>query len=317
MNVRYRWSSLVVESRIELPELPRARSARVDVRFDSRVVVARRPAARWSHRWRLPDGTSWLSIGWIGGERLLRFGRLADFIVSSDGRSVRCEASAGTAPDTIRHLLLDQVLPAVAGGERRFAIHASAVAIDGAAVAFLGRAGRGKSTLAAAFGLRGAPIVTDDCLMITWSAARVVAIPTYPSIRLWPAAVARLGARVSSTERVAQYSPKLRVGRDNAAGLRFHERPLPVARLYLLEQLRRTGSPRIVALSRRDSYIELMKFRFRLDPRDRASLHRECDQLVRVAAAVPVARLHMPRGFDALADVRKAVYADMRTMAGR
>jgi hypothetical protein len=301
---------LVVDSAVPLPELRRAASSRADFRFDMSVVAARRSRIAWSHRWLQPDGASWLSIGSIDGDRLLRFARLADFIVSSDRRSIRCEAAPDATPETIRHLLLDQVLPALAGGPRRFGIHASAVAINGAAVGFLGRSGRGKSTLAAALGVRGAPIVTDDCLMLTWSASRIVAVPTYPSLRLWPDAAARF-ATTADTARVAQYSPKLRVGNGNAAGLRFRHRPIRVGRLYLLERSRRR-CPQIVPLSSRDSYIELMTFRFRLDPRDRSQLRHECDQLVRVAGAVPVARLQIPSGLARLSEVRDAIMADLR-----
>jgi hypothetical protein len=313
--MRYRWSSTVIESRMVLPELRPCRSAAVEVRFTHQTVERLRRCTSWSHRWRLPDGTTWLLIGSVGRRRLLRFRRIADFIVSRDGRSIRCEAPLTTAPDTIRHLLLDQVLPALASG-RRFCIHASAVAIGGAAVAFLGRTGSGKSTLAAAFGLDGASIVTDDCLLLSRSHSRLIAVPTYPSLRLWPAAGARLGT-LSTGTRVAQYSPKLRIGRENAAGLRFCERPLEVARLYVLDRTGATRSPQIVPLSPRDSYIELLKFRFRLDPRDRASLVRECDQLAAMVGEVPVARLQIPFGFGALPGVRAAVLADLREASGR
>jgi hypothetical protein len=309
---RYRWSSIVIQSRTPLPELGRCDSAPASLRFECRATGQPRRTGPWSHRWVLPGRARWLSIARSDEGHVLRFERLADFMVSADGRAIRCEAARTTSPETIRHLLLDQVLPAIASGEGRFGVHASAVAIEGAAVAFLGRAGRGKSTLAAVFGLRGAPVVTDDCLILDLSRTGVVAVPTYPSLRLARETIDRLGARVRRPAEVAQYSSKLRLGTDNVAGVRFRRRPLPLGRLYLLERGRGSASPRIEPLTRRQSYIELMKFRFRLDPRDPIALGRECDQLVRIAHAVPLARLQMPSDFAALPDVLGAILADIR-----
>jgi hypothetical protein len=311
-RARYRWSSLVIESATPLPELPRCDSTPATLRFTC-ATSPRLPRIRgWSHRWCLPNRERWLSIARTSAGYVLRFEGFADFVVSPDARTIHCDAIPATTTATVRHLLLDQVLPAVASGEHRFGVHASAVAIDGAAVGFIGRTGRGKSTLAAAFGLYGSPVVTDDCLLLALSPSGVVALPTYPSLRLSQETVSRLGASLHRPTRVAQYSSKLRIGRDGIAGVRFRRRPLPLARLYLLERRRGSAAPRIVPLSRRQSYMELMKFRFRLDPRDPDALRRECDQLVRTAHAVPLARLQVPFDLEALPDVRRAVLADVR-----
>jgi hypothetical protein len=311
-RARYRWASVVIESAVPLPELRRCDSAPPDLHFDSCPERQPPAATTWVHRWLLPNRVRWLSIATVGAERLLRFERLADFVISADGRAIRCGARRTTTPETVRHLLLDQVLPAIVPGERRFSVHASAVAIAGAAVAFLGRAGRGKSTLAAAFGLAGAPIVTDDCLIVELARDGAIVVPTYPSLRLSPATLERLGASCRRLRRVAQYTSKLRLGTDDGAGLRFRHQPISLSRLYLLERDRRARRPRIVPLSRRESYIELMKYRFRLDPRDQAALRHECDQLASIARLLPLARLLVPSGFAALPLVRDAVLADIR-----
>ncbi len=120
------------------------------------------------HEWTLPDGTRWASIAKGRGEHVLRFRRFAEFIVSEGGRSVRWRALAATRPDTIRHLLLDQVMPALASEHSLIGLHASAVVVDGQGIAFAGPASRGKSTLAASFALDGHAVVTDDCLMLQW-----------------------------------------------------------------------------------------------------------------------------------------------------
>jgi len=310
---RYRWSWLAIESTTPLPELTRCDGLPSALHFTCETAPRLPAVAGWSHRWLLPNGRRWLSIARTSAGLVLRFGALADFVVSSDARSIQCKATPATSAATVRHLLLDQVLPAVVSCEHRFGVHASAVAVNGAAVGFLGRAGRGKSTLAAAFGLRGSPVVTDDCLLLSVSSAGVVAMPTYPSLRLSRDTVRRLGAHARRTTRVAQYTSKVRVA--EIPRVRFRRRPLPLARLYLLERERRSA-PRIVPLTGHQSYMELMRFRFRLDPYDRVALRQECDQLVRIAHTVPLARLHVPSDLSALPDVRRAVLADVREARG-
>ena len=45
-------------------------------------------------------------------------------------------------------------------------LHASAVAVDGIGLAFVGQSGRGKSTVAALMCVDGAELVTDDVLTV-------------------------------------------------------------------------------------------------------------------------------------------------------
>ena len=63
-------------------------------------------------------------------------------------------------------------------------LHASAVARDGEAVAFVGRAGQGKSTMAEFCRSRGYDVLTDDVLSVRLEEGEVWAYPSYPFIRL-------------------------------------------------------------------------------------------------------------------------------------
>jgi hypothetical protein len=87
------------------------------------------------------------------------------YLVSPDGRHVACAPPAGPAWRWER-LVLAQVLPLAAVLRGFDVLHASAVALGGQAVAFLGASGTGKTTLASRIVARGAPLVTDDVLAI-------------------------------------------------------------------------------------------------------------------------------------------------------
>ncbi|MDX9982485.1 MAG: hypothetical protein RBU25_20865, partial [Lentisphaeria bacterium] len=110
------------------------------------------------HDCQLPDGDITLSLARSAFGFLLRFPDRTDFLVSEDGLNIRCRPAADATPDTIEHYYWDQVLPRVMSHQGHVMVHASAVAIDHRAVAFIGETGYGKSTLAAAFGRQGAPM---------------------------------------------------------------------------------------------------------------------------------------------------------------
>jgi hypothetical protein len=306
---RYRWASLVIESDVPLPELPAAGRQRTPDVVVSRAPVRVSKAVRARcHVWRLPDGTRWASVAKGDGEHVLRFRHFAEFAVANRGRSIGWRAPATTRPETIRHLLLDQVLPAVAFDHAFVGLHASAVVVGGEGVAFAGPTSRGKSTLAASFAIDGHPVVTDDCLMLQWRRGEPRAVPSYPSLRLWKDSVDSLLGHIPGLTPVAEYTSKLRVGaRMSAIG--FRRNPVKVRRIYVLDG--RRGAARIEPLSCRQAYIELLKIMFRLDPLDRLAAHREMAALATLAQSVSVARLRLPSRLDSLGDVRRAVIADL------
>ena len=248
-----------------------------------------------------------------GGEHVLRFRRFAEFVVFDEGRSISWYAPPATKPETVRHLLLDQVLPAVAFEHSLIGLHASAVVIGGAGIAFAGPTSRGKSTLAASFAVDGHAIVTDDCLMMEWRRPEPRAVPSYPSLRLWKSTAKRLLGRTPGLAPVAEYTSKLRVG-TRARAIAFRRRPVQLLKIYVLE--RRAGGARIFPLSRRQAYVELLKTAFCLDPLDPEGARRGFAALSVIVQAVPVARLRMPLLLDSLDDVRRAIAADLARTPG-
>ena len=70
-------------------------------------------------------------------------------------------------------------------------------------------------------------------------------------------------------------------------------------------------APHISALRPRDAVAQLAACLFRIDPEDRSRLGAELSLLDRIAAGTVVARLSVPRRFDALPSVRAAIAADL------
>ena len=212
---------------------------------------------------------------------------------------------------TVRHLLLDQVLPSISSGAHGSGLHASAVVVGGEAIAFAGKTGLGKSTLAASFATAGFPALTDDCLLVKDGGGQFLAVPTYSSLRLWDDSANALGGLGRRGHQVASYSQKRRLN-GSTSTIPFCDDPAPLRCVYLLEtRVARRRSP-IESLSERDAFIALVRLAFRLDPYDRVQLANEMDCLARLSRAVSVRRLHVPRRLDNLSSVQQAVLLDLQ-----
>jgi len=294
--VNYLFHHLPVASEIRLPELHRSRArGRVSVELGARPDTR---ACAWFHHWRIKTAAGritrrpWLSFARHDGGYLLRFADLADFEVSPASDRVRCRPAPGLPSSTLRHLLLDQTLPLVLSQHVDLVLHASAVHLDGVGtVGFAGRAGCGKSTLAAALGLRGQAVVADDALVITRIAGQPTVLPGYPGLRLWRDAVRELGLTQEPDRPVAHYTDKCRVHGD---AVRFRTRPTPLRALFVLGRRRANGTPtRAAAMRPRDRLMALTPYTYLMDVEDRGQLARMFDNLSGLVSHVPVFRLNV------------------------
>ncbi|MGB8411339.1 MAG: hypothetical protein WCE23_00785 [Candidatus Binatus sp.] len=244
---------------------------------------------------------------------MLSFPNLADFVIDRSGsRVVCCNASSDASLETIRHLLIDQVLALIVNLRGREALHATAVATRNGICAFTGLAGSGKSTLAASFVLSGYPLVCDDCLAVV-ERKTIMALPGYPGLRLWDDSIRALGASSRNLKPVAHYTTKSR-WQDHSRRADFCSTTRRLTRIYLLEREQSSihSAPTLIEdLGLRDALMGLVKAAYRFDITDTAMLKRQFHFLSRVAEQVPVKRLVMPDDFSALAEVRQAVLCDL------
>ncbi len=307
---------LVVASNVPLPGLPDAAAGR---RPDFVLELRRGPITERSigrrHALRSPNGTLSLTIGRCRSGFLVRFPGLAVFLVSRDGQKVSCAPRRGTRPHIVAHLFLAQVLPLALSQRGRLVLHASAVATPHGAVAFLGAAGQGKSTLSASFVRRSFPLLTDDGLLLVEDGPMLAGVPSYPEIRLWPDVLAVLGDGGLAVHDVGYRAVKKRLSVDNGSWP-FSREVVPVRRMYVLGHPEPTARPcavSITALAPREAFIELVKHTYRLDLDDRTRLRDEFDSIGRVAARPAlVYRLAFRRDLSRLPAVQAAILEHCR-----
>jgi hypothetical protein len=305
----YRIFGLVLHSTVPLPELgtPRIAALGADVKF--RVSAGPAPVQPdWFAASAPSDGIRWLICSRSEDGYVLNFPACAAFVVDQAGSEiVCCGAVAGVAEETIRHLLIDHVLPMVLNLRGRDALHATAVLTADGVCAFAGASGSGKSTLAASFLAAGCPVLADDCLVIQTAAAGVAAVPAYPGLRLEADSFAALRIPAQPSLAVAHYSSKRRVvlAQDS-----FPDTPCPLARIYLLERAA-VPVPTITPIRGRAAVTALLAHLYRLDIGDRAMLRRQFALLEELSRAVPIGRLTIPARFDALNEVRALIMAEL------
>ena len=192
------------------------------------------------------------------GALLLRMDGVARFFVAN-GTDVVVEPEGGSEHD-IAVAMLGCVFGALLQQRGVAVFDASAVATSAGALLFVGPPGTGKSTTLAAMAKRGHAMLADDVTgVILNDAGRPVALPAFPTIRLWGKSLDALQWRSRAGQRVREG-----MERYFAAPPRFHDAPLPVRGLFVsfttdggIELRRETTS---AALSRLLRYTHRKRF---------------------------------------------------------
>lgn len=277
---------------------------------DSVEFLEPRPQARLAgepfHVWTVEANRRWLEFYRIDCGYLLRFPGLADFRLAKTDNEVSCTPSPAVSDTTIEHLYLNQVYPLVQNARGQLLFHGSAVDINGQAVAFVGKSGLGKSTLATSFAISGHPFLSDDALMIKSDAEHHHLSPSHPSIRLWDDSESELLAEEPVSLPTPEYTHKKRFLATNK--LPHCSRSKPLAAVYFLGE----GSSEAIKISRLDPLEALMRFlnnAFQLDIHDHDTIARDFNATATLCSALECFELDYPRRFDDLARLREVILA--------
>jgi hypothetical protein len=239
-------------------------------------------------------GTSLTSLYHSDGLEILRFQDAGEFQLQ---KKLIEWFAVGARPDLAELRLLGPVLSYWLERRGLTTLHASAVTVDGQAVAFLSRHGGGKSGLAAAMVQAGHPLLTDDLLALEETGDSWEVRPSYPEMRMWPDEAAHFVGSPENLPLVQADSEKRRVTIDT-----FLNTPAPLSRIFLASRRPETeGDIEIHPLSRSEAMIELVRHSFSPRLMEAAGLQpARLDRLARLVRSVPVHRLVYPSGFDRL-----------------
>jgi HPr Serine kinase C-terminal domain len=150
------------------------------------------------------------------------------------GREVVVEPRVSLDSPDLRNWLLGVVLGMLCHQRGLFPLHASCVRIGGAAVAFAGRTGAGKSTLAAALASRGHGLIADDvCAVELVSDGPPQVRPSFPRLRLWDDAMSALDFPAEGAPRGIMGKQKFHYCQPG----RFDPSPARLSGVYFLERI--------------------------------------------------------------------------------
>ena len=235
------------------------------------------------------------------GEPALRVFRLLDgkyyrfdyaddtkFLIDRAGSEVWAEWTAPLTLEDTATYLLGPVLGFVMLLRGIVCLHASAIAIGDDAIAFVGPAGSGKSTMAAAFAERGYSVLAEDVVTLDDRGDRFLVRPGYPCIRLWPSSVKALYGSETHLPRLTPNWDKCYLDLTE----RFHDTPLRLAAIYQLRERHHDArAPYVAPLDRSESLMALVANTYATKLMDRPMRAREFELLTRVVGNVPVRRV--------------------------
>lgn len=305
----YRAYGLHIRSEIPLPELvpaPPAPIADVHVRGGTFARDDQEVEQFEGHVTFAAPGTYYLVNDAVGG------------VLVRDGAELIIDLAPDHDPHLTRTFIVNTALGALLHQRGLLTLHASAVALDGGAVAFIGDKGWGKSTTAAALHHHGHPLVTDDVLAVQVpetpaaeadDAQRSVQVwPGYPQLKLWPDALAALGDTPDALDRVNAALDK-RIRPLHAA---FPTAALPLRAVFVLG-----GGPelRTRRLLPRLAFMQVMRHAYTVRIWKRTGTEARHVRLISTLVdRVPVLALERPADLDRLSAIVAHVEATIRRL---
>lgn len=213
------------------------------------------------------------------------------FLVDRNGARVRGTWAADMTLEDAATYLLGPILGYVLRARGITALHASVVEIASRVVAFVGPAGYGKSTVAAAFARRGCRVLSDDLAPLFFEEGELKVHPSYPVVRLWDASTTALYGSPEALPVICPSWDKRYLDlRDERGG--FGTEPRRMDAVYLLSPRRGdVQGPSIRPESDNSALVSLVantNASYLMDAEMRA---KEFEFLGRVVRELPVRRL--------------------------
>lgn len=264
-------------------------------------------------------GSSLETLRWQDPSTPLRIVQLGDPADDAYSLTMPGEISVDVFPDrrivarprlglpqiTTEHFLADQVFPRLVAHLGELVVHAGAVRVGAGAIIFVGRSGRGKSTMSASFDQAGFELIGDDAMIASFSEEEIGVRAVYPSLRLFPDSIDAVMAGADTAGPMAHYSDKQRI---DVAGARAEQRaPVPVRAIFSIGEP--SGDDQIVIrpLPIASCCMTLVENSFALDPSNLAQARDRLNAASVVAKHAPAFEICYPRNYARLADVRQAI----------
>jgi hypothetical protein len=318
---------LTLRSNGPIPELPLATRnddvADVHVHLnlsplETRILPSDPATLIYASPYQDESGSSMLRIWSIDGGKLCRLD-YADgtrFWLDREGTEVWATWPENSTIEDTATYLMGPVLGRLLRLRGVTCLHASAVAFGEQAVAFVGPAGAGKSTTAAALALRGHAILSDDVVALAERDRSFYVHSAYPYLCLWPESVASIyGSADALPQLSANYAKRcLSLGKHE---LQFAERPLQLAAIYILGERRGDPAPTIEDLAPQQAFLSLLANTFGMNVVDGSLRAKEFETLGRLVPAVRIRHIWPHQAPSRLPELCQRICDDVQAISSR
>jgi hypothetical protein len=224
---------------------------------------------------------------------------------AQSGQRIRIEPMPGARASDLRLFLLGSALGAIYFQRGDFPLHASVVVVRGAAVAFTGGSGAGKSTMAAWLHAQGFPLLCDDVCVVRFdSDGKPVAYPGFPRLKLWKDTLTAF--EIDAGKLLRDYSRADKYHLPIAA--RFRDKPVPLKHILALQFSEAETAPRVTDVRPSEAVMLLRDNTYRFQYISGMGLTRkhflDCTRLARTTR---IQRLVRPREHAVLADCQRLI----------
>jgi hypothetical protein len=294
----YKAYGLTIGSDVALPELEPATPAKPDLEIVVAPVDFPEAASQAATAFRFEPTRQYLSWQAVG-----------TFLISG-GNRIDVDPAAGVDDPLLAFPLLGPVLALALHQRGLLVLHASAIAVGGKSVIFLGDKGAGKSTTAGAMIRAGHRLLTDDVVALDLSdPGRPMLLSGFPQLKL--AADAADAIRLEQVDVRPQVHPQIDKAQHR---LRqgFSAEAVAVSRIYVLERGEEAAIsplPSLAALPAIIKFSYITRFGRQALTGDSAAMH--LGQSAQLAGRIGVSRLEVPTGLARIDEAVALIEGDL------
>jgi len=235
-----------------------------------------------------------------------------EFVVDTANSTIWCRWDAVLTVEEVVLYLLGPVIGFMLRLRGTTCLHASAVLVDGYALAITGASGAGKSTVAASFASAGYPVLTDDVLPLALDNRQVLAQSGYSRLRLYPESFEFLPGLPRNLTPLAPGQDKCFLDLTRP-GYRLFRGKAPLGAVYLLDWAADSGQTGAILPVTGNIVIPLLAANtYRNDLLNPDMREDEFYFLSALASAVPVRRLRPEDDISSVPGLCQMILADFK-----
>lgn len=233
----------------------------------------------------------WYTLVRLDDGRLhYRVHTIGDFLIAPNADEVEMHLQRDVAAGMDAIMTTGTLLSLLLFLRGKSVFHGSAVAVDGAAVGFVGYSGQGKTTMAALFCAEGAAAITDDVLVIDQ-------LKSLPTVRLGSRELRLRSSSAELSDRFSGVSSRLSADdRQILAPVAAKTQSLPLTAILIPMPMRDGSALRFERLRGVHAALTLARYPRLMGWRDPMVLRRFVNDATSLASQIPVLLAKVPWG---------------------